>query len=264
MYPRAELLEKLATLQNMLVSYSRYESGNVDAAEFKSLRDELLQNPTIRVKLPRFVLVHRDFRQFWSFIKHQSASYEGRRMYICSEFAPVLDFVEHAGSPADEVVSGILSRLDAENVHRAWTRALDRRSEDPEGTITLARTLVETVCKCILDEEHVPYDEGTELPKLYRLTAGILHLAPNQHSEQIFKQILGGCQAVVEGLGAMRNKLSDAHGKGKSPARPDARHAELAANLAGAMATFLIESWKGRSDRGDCRPRRYWADGNSL
>jgi type II secretory pathway component PulL len=83
--------------------------------------------------------------------------------------------------------------------------------------------------------------------QLYRLTAEALQLAPSQQSEQIFKQIFGGCQTVVEGLGALRNKLSDAHGKGKVPATPEARHAELAVNLAGAMATFLVETWEAQN-----------------
>jgi hypothetical protein len=30
-----------------------------------------------------------------------------------------------------------------------------------------------------------------------------------------FRQILGGCRAVVEGLAALRNRLSDANGQGK-------------------------------------------------
>src|SRR5579863_10481571 len=108
MNPREELLEKLETLQNMLISYSRYESAKVDPAEFKSLRDELLRDPTVKDRLPRFVRTHRDFPQFWGFIKRQSPSYEGRRQYICSEFAPLLDFAERPGSPADEAVSEIL------------------------------------------------------------------------------------------------------------------------------------------------------------
>jgi hypothetical protein len=52
MNPRAELLEKVETLQNMLISYSRYETANVDAAEFKRLRDELLHDSTIKDRLP--------------------------------------------------------------------------------------------------------------------------------------------------------------------------------------------------------------------
>ena len=62
----------------------------------------------------------------------------------------------------------------------------------------------------------------------------------SQHTEKVFRQVLGGCTAVVEGLGSLRNKLGDAHGKGRLPVKPAPRHAELAVNLAGAMATFLV------------------------
>jgi hypothetical protein len=75
-----------------------------------------------------------------------------------------------------------------------------------------------------------------------------LNLSPAQHTEQIFKQILGGCKSVVEGLGAMRNKISDAHGKGKKSIKPASRHAELAVNLAGSMATYLVSTWE--ADKG--------------
>ncbi|WP_407867158.1 abortive infection family protein [Phyllobacterium phragmitis] len=72
-------------------------------------------------------------------------------------------------------------------------------------------------------------------------------MAPDQHTEDIFKRILGGCQTVVEGLGAIRNKLSDAHGRGPKPARATGRHAALAVNLAGAVAMFLVETARERS-----------------
>lgn len=56
--------------------------------------------------------------------------------------------------------------------------------------------------------------------------------------------ILGGCSAVVNGLGTLRNKLGDAHGQGKIPVTPAARHAELAVNLAGSLALFLVSTHK--------------------
>ncbi|WP_420196198.1 abortive infection family protein [Idiomarina xiamenensis] len=74
------------------------------------------------------------------------------------------------------------------------------------------------------------------------MTAKELNLSPDQHNEQIFKQILGGCSGIVNGLGTLRNKLGDAHGKGKLPVKPQARHAELAVNLAGSMTLFLIST----------------------
>jgi hypothetical protein len=81
------------------------------------------------------------------------------------------------------------------------------------------------------------------------MAAKTLNIAPSQHSESIFQQILGGCTAIVESLGAMRNRLSDAHGQGKKPVKPAPRHAELAVNLAGAMATFLVSTHQARFEK---------------
>ena len=128
----------------------------------------------------------------------------------------------------------------------AWQMALERRASDPTGAITSARTLIETVCKHILDELKVNYSDTDDLPKLYRLTADSLKLSPSQHTEQIFRQILGGCQSVVEGLGAMQNRHSDADGTETAGFRPAPRHAELAVNLAGTMATFLLATWESK------------------
>ena len=43
-----------------------------------------------------------------------------------------------------------------------------------------------------------------------------------------------------------KDLVSDARGRGPKPVRPAARHAALAVNLAGAMATFLVETWYER------------------
>jgi Abortive infection C-terminus len=115
---------------------------------------------------------------------------------------------------------------------------------DPDGAITAARTLLETVCKSILETKGIgAYSEGDDLPKLYFKTAEYLNLAPSQHTEETFKAILGSCQNVVNSLGTLRNKIGDAHGQGRRPIRPSKRHAALAVNLAGAMATFLVQTY---------------------
>lgn len=143
-------------------------------------------------------------------------------------------------APSDSSVTTTLEKFDAAHVQAAWSKALDRRASDPEGAITSAHTLIEAVCKHIQDEAKVHYDDTADLPKLYKQTAEILKLAPSQHTEQIFKQILGGCTSVIEGLGSLRNKLSDAHGKGRIGVKPAPRHAELAINLSGTSANYLL------------------------
>lgn len=234
-----QLIIKIESFKNMLVSHAT--GGRCDASEFANLRRELLEIPRIASKLPRFVRTCRTPGEFWGFIKPKFATYHERREFLREEFDPVLSMIEsESRSPSDGNVSATIQQINSDYVHETWTKALERRSTDPEGAITTARTLLEAVCKHILDETGTPYKDTEELPKLYSMVASQLNLSPSQHAEQVFKQILGSCQSVVEGLGALRNRLSDAHGKGRSGVRPASRHAELAVNLAGTMAMFLL------------------------
>jgi hypothetical protein len=245
MPPPDPLVEKVEALQNLLISQAT--GGGTVYYDYGELRQELISNPLTKDGLPRFVHTCRDLNQFWQFIKYKFAHYAERREYIWSEFRPLLETLEsRPSSPVQPSDEQLLSRLSAEAVQAVWQRALERRVSDPEGAITSARALLETVCKHILDDFSVAYDESADLPKLYRLTSDALNIAPSQHTEQVFKQILGGCTSVVEGLGALRNRLGDAHGGGRSRVKPAPRHAQLAVNLAGSMTSFLVATWEAR------------------
>ena len=163
------------------------------------------------------------------------------------EFQNVIKRLKGLSGPASEVVAEKLREYGAEYVHQIWRQAVERKDTSPEAAITSARTLLESVCKHVLDDLGIDYGPKDDLPKLYRKTSEGLNLAPDQHGEEVFKQILGGCKSVVEGLGAVRNRLGDAHGQGRSHVRPASRHAELAVNLAGAMSLFLIQTFEHRT-----------------
>jgi hypothetical protein len=239
-------LEQAQVLQNMLVAKA---TGSVcDNSEYVQLRKAILSKASLKARAPEFVRTCRSLAEFWGYIKARHGTYQARREHIWSEFRPLLEALEGQPSPSDSSVAAMLQILDPAHVHSVWTKALERRDSDPEGAITSARTLLEAVCKHVLDEMVIEYGEADDLPALYKKTSLALKLAPSQYTEAIFKQILGGCTAVVEGLGAIRNRLSDSHGKGIKASRPSGRHAELAVNLAGAAATFIVQTWLERKD----------------
>jgi hypothetical protein len=93
-------------------------------------------------------------------------------------------------TPSDASVSATVVRISSGYIQETWQKALERRATDPEGAITAARTLLESVCKHILDGAGATYDDSADLPKLYGLTSRQLNLSPSQHTEQLFKQIL--------------------------------------------------------------------------
>jgi len=239
-------LDRATRLQDICIAVGTYGGDDNASAHYETLRLEFMGNATLKPLLPDFIVTCRDTWQMRTRAQ-EVGGYRERRAFIWKAFRPLLDHLENTRrAPVDPVVSGTLATFDVDGVHAVWDKALSRRVVDPEGAITSARTLLETVCKRILDELGAPYSAKADLPKLYGAVAERLNLAPGQHGEETFRAILGSCQQVVERLGSLRNEFGDAHGKGKRPVKPQPRHAALAVNLAGGMALFLVETWLAR------------------
>lgn len=240
-------LELVESLKNLLVS--RAIGGIVEDSDYQQLRRQAINDPIIESRLPRFVRTSRDIFQYWGFIQGKYPSYRERRQYIAEAFEPLIALLEGtAGAPSDPS-SDTLAAFDSIHVRTAWQRAIERRDADPEGAITAARTLVETVCKHILDEAGISYPDDADLPKLHHLVSSAMNLAPSQQTADALRRMMGGIQSVVEGLAALRNRLGDAHGKATDAVLPSSALSAFAVNLAGGTALFLVESWEAHRQR---------------
>lgn len=226
-------------------------NGGADPAVFANGRAALIRDASLKPVLPAWIRTCRNLDDFWSMIKHKFRTYQERREWLRNEFGPIFAALEERNDrPGDASISTRLHDAGGAYVHEAWQKALARRDSDPDGAITMARTLLEEVCRYVLDEEHEVYDEKADLPKLYSIVAKKLKLAPSQHTEDIVKRILGGCHSIVEGLGALRSKVGDAHAKGKRGASASPRHAAFAVNVAGAASSFILETYEARKNAG--------------
>ncbi len=155
------------------------------------------------------------------------------------------------GKPTDSwrtraAVSEALDVFNSTYMQEVWNKAIARRETDPDGAVTSARQLLESVCKHILTDAQKPFNEKLPLPQLYQLAASELEIAPSEHTAPIFSSLFKACTELVESIGRLRNHLSDAHGHGPFGSMPDWRHAELAVNLSAAMATYMAAVWAGR------------------
>lgn len=238
------LAQDVERLKAILIDFAT--GGGGDEAEYRRLRSVVLGHPLLGPLAPPLLKRYRNLAEFWAFIKEQSPTYAGRRKFLREAFETLLaeldgDFIRGGGE-----VELKLRGLGSDFVAEVWRKARLRCVDDPDGAITAARNLMESVCKHILDDLQKAYSPHDDLPALYSATAQELRIAPSQHTERVFRQILGGCQSVVEGLGALRNRLSDSHGQGKAVVRPARRHGELAVDLAGGMAAFLVATWEER------------------
>ncbi len=125
-----------------------------------------------------------------------------------------------------------------ENIRKCETKLSDG---DFSGAITNARSLVGGVLIGIekeLNPEASVYDG--DLVKLYKRIQKLLNLEPNRKDiSEPLRQILSGLTSIVNGLAAMRNKMSDAHA---TVYRPNRHHAKLAVYAATTLADFLFET----------------------
>lgn len=242
-------LEIVKRLKEVLVQYT---TGVGDLSllkdEYIRLRRAAIADPVLRKSLPAIVGDCGDLGEVWSVIKPKFPTYRERREYFRSEFLSLIRKLEDAGSSGDAVTTEALAKVDWDHVQSAWKKALERRNGDPDGAVTAARTMLESVCKHILESQSIAYNDTGDLQSLYTATAKSLRLAPTNTMDQTLRQILSGCFTVVNGMSSLRNSSSDAHGKGLAGNVAERRHAELAVNMAGAISTFLISTYAASTE----------------
>lgn len=148
---------------------------------------------------------------------------------------------------ASSQVSDALTQLTIdENIRKCETKL---SQGDFSGAITNARSLIEAVLIGIEKElDTAASDYDGDLLRLYKRVQRLLNLGSDRKDiSESLRQILSGLTSVVNGLAAMRNKMSDAHA---ATYRPSRHHAKLAVYAATTLADFLFETMNYQMQRG--------------
>jgi len=151
-------------------------------------------------------------------------------------------FVMH-GSRA--VLTAFGSAIHIEHQVRTIEQAV---SETPALAFDLAKALVETICRTILEDRGKPYDASWELNKLFNETTQCLRLVPESHSgdpeaRRSILRTLAGLNGVVQGLCELRNKGGIAsHGHDAFDPSMEPVQALLAARAADALVHYLYSA----------------------
>lgn len=124
----------------------------------------------------------------------------------------------------------------------------DAIEQVPDFAFDLAKTLVETICKTILEDIGRPADPSWDAPKIMRETTTYLSLIPRNHPDpsktrDSIKKTLNGLHTAVQGICELRNGYGIAsHGRDGFSARLDLRQATLAAQAADTIVSFLYRT----------------------
>lgn len=117
--------------------------------------------------------------------------------------------------------------------------------ENPGLAFDLAKTLIESVCRTVLDERHISYNQTDDLPALFKAVRQTLPFLPASASGETkvrrsLEQTLSGLHMAVMGICELRNQCGFAsHGAGGPKPVMESIQALLAAESADAIVGFI-------------------------
>lgn len=127
---------------------ARATGGNFDSKNYQFIRNEFLQEESIKALLPTFIKNCRDIEQFWQFIKEEfsgTGSYGRRRTFINESFQDLLGYLEEIHILSDKKSVGLY--------HKTKVKTIDEELDD---LITEAK-----------DRFNIPKDKQIALEKLW-------------------------------------------------------------------------------------------------
>jgi hypothetical protein len=132
--------------------------------------------------------------------------------------------------------------------HEDFERAMSFIESDPEQAMGSASSILESICKGILNRMDKPLPKDQSLKQLVKATYSAMNLSPDSHADPDIKQVLGGIASAAIGIGVIRTKHSSFHGRTdeQKKYRLTARHARLAVGSSAVLGCFLVETYLER------------------
>ncbi len=150
---------------------------------------------------------------------------------------PTAPFVMHG---ARDAMTGGLAHIEEQ------VKAIEQAVvENPGLAFDLAKTLIESTCRTVLDERSVTYSRNDDLPKLFKSVTQNLTFLPSTASDaadvhKSLKQMLSGLSTAIQGICELRNHCGFAsHGSGTARPSMEGVQALLAAEAADTVVGFL-------------------------
>lgn len=117
---------------------------------------------------------------------------------------------------------------------------------EPGEAIALAKELVESCCKLILDDRRVEYSEKAEIPDLLKLLRKEIKIMPEGIDESAraaneIRDVLTSLGRIAHSLGPIRNAYGKGHGRGRDFRGLEPRHARLAIGAASTFVDFILD-----------------------
>ncbi|MFD1064399.1 abortive infection family protein [Oceanobacillus locisalsi] len=189
--------------------------------------------------------------------EHNYVSDSAIKGYISRSINEFIDYIEEKNVDVQilHVKANVPVELTYQNILDSIEKCEYRiNTGDYSGAVTSAKTLVEGVCKEILENfPDVEVPNNIKLPALFNLVRENLSLNPgNPNLNQSLKQVLSGLISVVSGITEVRNYYGDSH---LSENILKEHHALVVVNAAKTLVNFLFGTYSYQLNKGKLEVR---------
>lgn len=174
-----------------------------------------------------------------------SSGYDERYAKIYRKCKAIIDRLEGGSTVIAKTADDLKGKFSSEYMSRQIELMVSVQSTNPTNAIGLAKELIESCCKTILDELDIEWSKNDDVPRLTNKVMSELNLLPENIHEtdqgaDAIKAVLGNLRAIPTKLAEIRNPFGSGHGKSASFKGLEERHAKLAV---GSSITFVDFIW---------------------
>ncbi len=152
----------------------------------------------------------------------------------------------HGLGIAVQRIKAVTASLNSDGLYEDLRRLERIGDSEPGEAIALAKEIVESCCKLILDDRRVEYPEKSEIPLLLKLLRTEIKIMPDSIPEDAraaneIREVLTSLGKIASSLAAIRNAYGKGHGRGRDFKGLEPRHARLAVGAASTFVDFVLD-----------------------
>ncbi|MGR3565051.1 MAG: abortive infection family protein [Heliomarina sp.] len=152
----------------------------------------------------------------------------------------------HALGGSVQRIKAVAATLNSDTLYEDLRRLERIGDSEPGEAIALAKEIVESCCKLILDDRKVSYPDKAEIPELLKLLRKEIKIMPDGINENAkganeIRGILTSLGNIAHSLAPLRNAYGKGHGRGRDFKGLQPRHARLAIGAASTFVDFVLD-----------------------
>lgn len=153
--------------------------------------------------------------------------------------------VHALGMPLQRI-KAVAATLNSETLYEDLRRLERIGDSEPGEAIALAKEIVESCCKLILDDRKVEYSSKAEIPDLLKLLRKELKIMPEGIEDTTkgaseIRDVLTSLGRIAHSLAPLRNAYGKGHGRGRGFKGLQPQHARLAIGAASTFVDFVLD-----------------------